>query len=136
MKTVQVLVETTIEQILFRLNALFVEVLTILKIKKKKIRKHKEKARTAGDSYKQQTEPTPCRFFGCVSVYNLISKCRKPPKNKEKRQNTINFNEMGNRVFQKESKNSDTDNYLNIYAYMAQMSDNDKSYGKYFGDSS
>ena len=43
---------------------------------------------------------------------------------------------MGNRVFQKESKNSDTDNYLNIYAYMAQMSDNDKSYGKYFGDSS
>ena len=46
------------EQILIRQNALFVEVLTILQIKKK-IRKYKEKDRAAGDSYRQLTKNPP-----------------------------------------------------------------------------
>ena len=54
---VQVLVEITREQILFRQNELLVEVLTILqkKVFLKKIRKDKEKYRTAGDLDKQRT---------------------------------------------------------------------------------
>ena len=69
----------------------------------KKIRKDKEKARTAGDSDKQRIERTPHKYFIYESVDNLIDKCPKPPKDKGKLQNIVRFNESGNGALKKES---------------------------------
>ena len=38
----------------------------------------------------------------------------------------VHFSERSNLAPQKEYKNGDNDNYQKVYAYMAQMSDNDK----------
>ena len=47
----------------------------------------------------------------------------------------IRFNERGYCALGKLSKNGDDDNYQRIYAYIARMYGNDKSYSRYFGDS-
>ena len=56
----------------------------------------KEKARADGDSDRQQT-----KCFRCGYVNNLVAKCKKPPKDNKKGQNTVRFNERGNHTSQK-----------------------------------
>ena len=56
------MIEIMKEQILFRQNALFLEVLTILQREKKK-KKYKGKSCAAGDLDKQQTERTPRKYL-------------------------------------------------------------------------
>ena len=94
MTEVQFLVETIREKILLRPNKIFVEVLTILHRKFKRIGKYKVKYRAAGDLDRQQTERTPCKYFRCGSIDHLIAKHPKPQK-------TFCFNERGNRVLQR-----------------------------------
>ena len=89
------------EQICFRKNALFADVLTTLQIYFLRIRKDKEKSPTDGDLYRQQTERPYQKCFRCQSVEHLIAKCPKPPKVNEKQQNTVRFNERGNCASQK-----------------------------------
>ena len=57
-----------------------------------------EKSRAAGDFEKQRTERTPQKCFRLVYVDHIISKCTKPPKDKNKRQKQVRFNERGNRA--------------------------------------
>ena len=91
---------------------------------------------TAGGLDKQQTECTPLKCFRCRSLYRLIAKCPKPPKDKQKQRKKFRFNEMVNCESQKESENGDNYNTLKIYASMACMSGNDESSSRYFDDSS
>ena len=100
-----------------------------------KEKKKKVKYRVAADSDRQQTEHTPHRYFRCRSVYNLISKCLKPPMDKKKWLKQVRFNERGNRALQNECENGDYDNNQKIYASMARMSDNDNISSRDFGDS-
>ena len=88
----------------------------------------------AGDLYKQQTEQTPCKCFICGSVYNLITKCPKLLKDKDKFQKQVCFNERVNGALQKICEKGDDDNDQKIYAFMAQIFGNDKSYSKDFVD--
>ena len=62
----------------------------------------------------------------------MIAKCPKPPKNSEKRRKSVRFNEKVNRV----KDNSDYDDDIKVYAYMARMSNNDVRENKDYGDSS
>ena len=62
----------------------------------------------------------------------MIKKCPNPPKDSEKRRNSEKSKEKGNRAWD----NSDDDNDLKVYAYMAQMSSDDKRESKDYGDSS
>ena len=66
----------------------------------KRIRKEKEKARAVDVSDNRRTERTPRKFFRCGSEYHMIEKCPKRPKDNEKRQKQVRFNEKGNYVFQ------------------------------------
>ena len=88
-----------------------------------------------GDSNKQLTEHTPCKFSRYGSEYHLIAKCPKPPKYNNKQWKQVRFSERGNRVLQKELDNGDNDNDQKIYLYMAQVSGNDEIPSRYFGDS-
>ena len=65
----------------------------------------------------------------------LIAKCLKPPKYNKNKRKKVSFNERGNCASQKEFEGSDDNNDQKIYASMARMSGNDKSSGRYFGDS-
>ena len=76
------------EQTSFRQNALFVELLTNIQIKKKKTRKEKVKARAAADSDRQQAGCTPHKCFICGSVDHLIDKYLKTPKENKKYERT------------------------------------------------
>ena len=100
-----------------------------------RIRKDKEKAHAAGDSDNRRNERTPCNFFRCKSVDNLIYKFTELPKDNKKRQKQGRLKERGNPASQKECENSDNDNYQVIYSSMAKMSGNDKISSRYFGDS-
>ena len=51
----------------------------------------------------------------------MIAKCPKPPKDNEKRQKQVCFDEKGNRACNNSENNSDQ----KIYASMAGMSSND-----------
>ena len=104
MLAVQVLEGTMREQILLRQNSLYVEVITILQIFKKNIRKYKDKSCAAGDLDKQRTKGPPRIYFRCGFVDILISKCPKPPKDKDKLQKKIRFNESGNCGLQKKER--------------------------------
>ena len=78
---VQVLVETTREQILLIQNELFAEVLTIsADIVVFRIRKDIKKTHVAVDLEKQHTKHTSRKCFRYVYVDNRIDKCPKPPK--------------------------------------------------------
>ena len=74
----------------------------------------------------------PCKCFICGSEDHLITKFPKPPKENEKRQKQVRFNEKGNCACGNVENNSDQ----KIYAYMARMYGNDKCLGGNFGDSS
>ena len=73
----------------------------------------------AGDLDRKKNKHTPCRYFRCGYVDNLISKCSKPPKDNQKKRKTVRFNERGNCAPQKESDNGDDDNDQTIYVSMA-----------------
>ena len=88
------------------------------------------------DLDKQQTDRKSRQYFRCRHEYHLISKCPKPPKDIEKKLNQVRFSKRGKRVPQKECKNGDNDNDQNIHASMAQMSGNDESPSRDFGDNS
>ena len=88
----------------------------------KRIRKEKEKDRVVDASYDRQTERMPWRCFRCGSEDHMIAKYPKPPKDNEKRRNQVRFKEKCNRACDRGKNNSDQ----KIYAFMAQMSDNDK----------
>ena len=77
-------------------------------------------------------ERTPRKFFRCGSEDHLIVKCPKPPKDNQKRQKQVHFNEKGNRARDNGKINSDQ----NIYASMACLSDNYECPSGNFGDSS
>ena len=109
----QVLVETMKEKILFRKNAPFVGVLTILQEKIKKIINDKEKALAAGDSENNELN---------VHLENVLNHLKI-----KKRRNVVCFNERGNCASQEESDNGDNYNDQMIFASMAQMSGNERS---------
>ena len=62
----------------------------------------------------------------------MIAKFPKPPKDKEKRQKKLRFDEKGNCACNNGENNSDQ----KIYASMARMSSNDECSNEKYGDSS
>ena len=72
------------------------------------------------------------KCFRCGSEDHLIAKCPKPPKDSEKRSKSDKAKEKGNSA----KDNIDDDDYLKVYASMAQMSNDDVSENKDYGDSS
>ena len=62
----------------------------------------------------------------------MITKCPKPPKEKEKRPKQVRFNEKGNRACNNRENNDDH----KIYASMELMSSNDERSSEKYGDSS
>ena len=107
------------------------EVQITLQKKIKRIRKEKEKTCAVDASDNIRTESTSCKCSRCVSEEHLISKCPKPPKDKEKQRNQVRFNEKGDRACDNRKNNNDQ----KMYASMARMSGNDKCPGESFGDS-
>ena len=87
----------------------------------KKIRKEKEKARSAGTSSNKNSDRPAQKCFICGSEDHLIEKCPKPPKYGEKKRKSVLFKEKGNSA----KDNSDDENDLKVYAYMARMSNDD-----------
>ena len=68
----------------------------------------------------------------CGCEYHLIAKFLKPPKDNEKQQYQVRFNEKDN-CAHKSSKNNDDQK---IYASMARMYNNDECPSENVGDSS
>ena len=101
-----------------------------------RIRKDKGKYCADGDSEKQWTERTPHKYFRCGSEGHLIAKCPKQPKDNEKQQNQVCFNERVNRSLQKECDNGDDDNDQKIYIFVKRMSVDNESLSRYLSDSS
>ena len=65
---------------------------------------------------RQKKSDRPARkCFRCGSVYHLIAKCHKPPKDGEKKRKSDKSKAKGN----SEKDNSDDDNDLKVYASMA-----------------
>ena len=98
----------------------------------KKIKKEKEKARSAGTLSNKNSDQPARKCFRCGSEDHLIAKCPKPPKYSEKSCKSDKYKEKGNRA----CDNSDDDNDLKVYASMARMSNDDKRENKDYGDSS
>ena len=78
----------------------------------KRIRKEKEKYRVVDVSSNIHMERTSRKCFRCGSEYHMIAKCPKQ----------VCFNEKGNYTW----NNGKNDSDYEIYAYMAQISSNDK----------
>ena len=78
----------------------------------KRIRKENETARAVDVSSNRQIERTPRKCFRCGYEDHMIKKCP----------NQVCFLEKGNRVYDNGENKSD----CKIYAFMAQMSSNDK----------
>ena len=89
----------------------------------KKIRKEKEKARSAGTSSNKNSDRPARKCFRCVSEDHLIAKCPNPPKDSEKRRMSDKSKEKDNSA----KDNSDDDNDLKVYASMERMSNDDVS---------
>ena len=98
----------------------------------KRIRKEKEKARAVDVSSNRNSERPPRKCFRCGSEYHMIAKFPNPPKDNEKRQRQVRFNEKGNRACDNGEDNDDH----KIYASMAQMYSDDKRKSKDYGNSS
>ena len=60
------------------------------------IRKEKEKARAVDVSSNISMERPPPKCFRCGSEDHIITKFPNPPKDNEKRQKQVCFNEKGN----------------------------------------
>ena len=98
----------------------------------KKIRKEKEKARSAGTLSNKNSDRPDRKCFRCGYEDHLIAKCPKPPKDSENRCKFDKSKKKGNRA----CDNSDDDNDLKVYTSMARMSNDDVSENKDYGDSS
>ena len=96
----------------------------------KSIRQEQEKYRAAGHSDNRGTEHTPRKCFRCGYQDHLIEKCPKPPKENEKQQKEVHFNEKYNRAYDNGENNSDQ----KIYVSMTCMSVNDEFLIGDFGD--
>ena len=77
-------------------------------------------------------ERLPRKCFRCGSEDHMIAKCPKPPKDNNKRQRQVCFNEKGNCACDNRKNNHDH----KIYASMARMSSNDERKSVNYGDSS
>ena len=76
-------------------------------------------------------ERPPRKCFRCGYEYHIIAKCPKPPKDNEKQQKQVHFNDKGNCACDNGENNSDQ----KIHASMARMSSNDKHSSENYGDS-
>ena len=88
----------------------------------KKIRKEKEKSRSAGTSSNKNLECPARKCFRCGSEDHMIAKCPNPPKDIEKRCKSEKSKEKGNLA----CDNRNDDDELKVYASMARMSNDDK----------
>ena len=109
-----------------------VDFLTILWKFFKKIRKEKEKARSAGTSSNKDLDRLALKCSICGSEDHLIAKFPKSPKYSDKRRKSEKAKEKVNHA----CNNSNDDNDLKVYAYMARMSNDYKRKNKDYGDSS
>ena len=75
----------------------------------------------------RQTERTSRKCLRCGSEDHLIEKCKKPPKDNDKRQKQVRFNKKGD--------NSENNRDQKIYASMARMYGNGECPSGNFGDS-
>ena len=98
----------------------------------KRIRKEEVNARVVDVSSNRQMERTPQKRFRCGSEDHMIAKCTNPPKDNEKQQKQVRFNEKCNRAYGNGENNSDQ----NIYASMARISSNDERSSENYGESS
>ena len=101
----------------------------------KRIRNYKNKHRASGDSENRRTERIPQKVFRCGSEDHLIAKYPKPPKEIERCQNQVYFNEIVNSAPQKECNNGKNNNNQNIFTSIARISDNEEGPSKNFSDS-
>ena len=76
-------------------------------------------------------ERTPQKFLRCGSEDHMIAECPKPPKDNEKCQKKVSFNENGNCACDNRKNNDDQQ----IYASMARMSSNNERSSEKYGDS-
>ena len=97
----------------------------------KSIRKEKDKARAVDVSSNRHLERPPRKCFTCGSEDHMISKFPEPPKDNEKRQMQVHFNEKCYCAWDNSENNDDH----NIYASMAWISSNDKHKSEKYGDS-
>ena len=97
-----------------------------------KDKKDKGKSCAAGDSNKQQTECKPRKCFKCRYLDHHIAKFSKPPKDNEKWQKKVCFNERGKSASQKECEIGNNVNDQKIYELMEQMSGDERNPGRYF----
>ena len=113
-------------------SAHFVDLITILRknVSKGSDRKRRKLARFM--FHRKEIRNPPRKCFRCGSEYHMIVKCPKPPKDNEKRQKQVRFNEKGNRAC---NNGEDKDDHK-IYASMAQMSSDDERKSGEYGDSS
>ena len=80
-----------------------------------------EESRAVDASSNKNLERPPRKCFRCGSEDHMIKKCPKLPKDNEKRQNQVRFNEKCNRAC---DIGKDDDDHK-IYASMARMSSDD-----------
>ena len=97
----------------------------------KNIRKEKDKSRSAGTSSNKNSDRPARKCFRCGSEYHMIAKFPKPSKDSEKRRKSDKSKEKVNRV----CNNSDDDNDLKVYIYMARMSSDNERKNKDYGNS-
>ena len=98
----------------------------------KRIRKEKYKARAVDVLSNRNSERPPRECFRCGSEDHMIAKCPKPPKDNEKQQKQVRFDEKGNRA---RNNGEDNDDHK-TYASMARMSSDDERKSVKYGDSS
>ena len=97
-----------------------------------RIRKEKEKSRAVDVSSNRNSECPHRKCFRCGSEDHMIAKCPNTPKENDKRQRQVRFNEKVNRA----CKNGENKNDHKIYASIAQMSSDDERKSEKYGDSS
>ena len=98
----------------------------------KRIIREKDKARAVDVTSNRHMERTPRKCYICGYEDHMIEKCSKPPKDNEKRQKQVRFNEKGNHACDNGKNNNDH----KIYAYMVRMSSNNEHKSIKYGDSS
>ena len=92
----------------------------------KRIRQEKEKDCAVGISSNRNSDRPARKFYRCGYEDHMVAKCPNPPKDSEKRQKSVRFNEKGNRA----CNNGKDDNNHKIYASMARMSSDDERESK------
>ena len=96
------------------------------------MRKEKEKSHAVDVSSNRNSERLPRKCFKCGSEDHMVTKCPKPPKDNEKWQRKLRFNETSSCACDNCKNNSDQ----KIYASMARMSSDDECSSEHYGESS